>query len=162
MRPPDCHDHGRLVLDLALGRLDDADAATAESVRLGCPACSSWWRTELEGSVAVELDAVLRTSFASFALPARRRLPRWLPVAAAATLAAGTGLLWHQQRSEPPVLTQVEPTAVVAETFDGDRDGNGTVDISDIGFAVHVDTPSDAIFTDTLDDGDLTGWTPHT
>lgn len=162
MRAPHCPNHGRLVLDLALGRLEDGPAAAAEEVRASCPICSAWWRAELEGPAATELDTVLQSTIAEFMPPARRRVARWLPVAAAATLAAAAGLFWHQHRAQPPVLTHADQKAVTVESFDGDRDGNGVVDIADLGFAVHVDRAGEAIFTDTLDDGQLTGWTPHT
>jgi hypothetical protein len=162
MRAPHCPDHDRLVLDLALGRLEDAPAAAAEQVRESCPICSAWWRTELEGPAAAALDPVVNASIAAFEPPARRRVLRWLPVAAAATLAVAAGLLWQQHRAQPPVLTHADPAEVTVENFDGDRDGNGVVDVADLGFAVHVERTGSAIFTDSLDDGQLTGWTPHT
>jgi hypothetical protein len=163
MRAPHCPDHGRLVLDLALGRLEDGPAAQAERIRGACPVCSAWWQTELEGPAATELDAVLESSFASFAPPARRRVARWLPVAAAATLAAGAGLLWHHEhRVQRAVMTHATQGSAAVETFDGDRDGNGVVDVADTGFTVHVTGAGQAIFNDSLDDGQLTGWTPHT
>ena len=162
MRAPHCPNHGRLVLDLALGRLEDGPAADAEHVRASCPVCSAWWRTELEGPATTALDTVLRSSIAAFQPPARRRVARWLPVAAAASLAAAAGLLWNQHRVQPPMLTHADQGTVTVESFDGDRDGNGVVDIADLGFAVHVGGADEAIFADSLDDGQLTGWTPHT
>lgn len=164
MRVPTCPTHGRLVLDLALGRLADDAAAEAENVRSVCTSCATWWREELEGPEAAELEHVLSASFASFVPPARRRMPRWMSVAAAATLAVGAGLVWYQHRSDPQMLTKVQPTAVSVATFDGDSDGNGSIDVTDSGFvAVHAGAaPEDAIFADSLDNGDLTGWTPHT
>lgn len=164
MRTPDCPTHGCLVLDLALGRLEDEAAAEAEDARASCPVCSAWWRTELEGEPAARLDPVLESTFAAFEPPARQRVARWLPAAAAATLAAGAGLLWYQSQNAAvqPIVSQTAPTAVTLENFDGDRDGDGIVGMEDLGFVVRVEHSGGPIFADGLDGGDLADWTPHT
>ena len=164
MRSPDCPTHGRLVLDLALGRLEDEAAAEAEHARTSCAACSAWWRTELEGDSAARLDSVLESAFAAFVPPVRRPVSRWLPAAAAATLVAGAGLLWYQDRDKAvqPAISQTSPTTVALENFDCDRDGDGTVGIEDLGFAVRVEHSGGPIFADGLESGDLDDWTPHT
>lgn len=160
MRAPDCPTHHRLMLDLALGRLDDGSAAEAERARVECPSCSAWWRASFEGADAQRLDAVLADAFADFE-PSSRRVGRWLPVAAAAALAVTAGVVYevaHQQAER----TQPVRSAVVLETFDGDRDGDGRVDMDDLGFAAHVDGSSETIFAGSQDDGDLQGWDSHT
>jgi len=162
MHAPACPDHGRLMLDLALGRLDDRSAVEAEAVRLACPTCAGWWRSELEGAAASAVDQAVGSAFASFQPPASSRVARWLPVAAAATLAAGAGLLWHQHGALQSPGSTAPPSPLAQESFDGDRDGNGVVGLEDLGFTVEVQQPRGAIFADTLDGGNLAGWTPHT
>ena len=160
MRAPDCPTHGRLVLDLALGRLDDGPAAEAERVLRDCPACAAWWHATFEGADAERLDEVLTATFAAFE-PSSRRVARWLPVAAAAALAVTAGVVYEvvQHQTE---RVQPSQSAVVLETFDGDRDGNGRVDMNDLGFAAHVDGIGETIFAGNQDDGDLDGWNSHT
>ena len=162
MRAPNCPDHGRLVLDLALGRLDDRSAAEAEAVRVSCPSCAGWWRSELEAATFVAVDLAVGSVFAAFQPPARSRVTRWLPVAAAAALAVGAGVLWYQHGAvqSPGSTTPAGPLA--QESFDGDRDGDGVIGIEDLGFTVKVEQAREAIFADTLDGGELAGWTPHT
>ena len=162
MHAPACPDHGRLVLDLALGRLDDRAAITAEAVRVACPECAAWWRSELEGAAASAVDQAVGSAFASFQPPASSWVARWLPVAAAATLAAGAGLLWYQHGAVETSVATVPTSPLAQESFEGDRDGNGVVGLEDLGFAVHVEKTSDVIFTETLEDGELAGWTSHT
>jgi hypothetical protein len=87
---------------------------------------------------------------------------RWLPVAAAATLAAGAGLLWYQHGAVQTSVATAPPSPLAQESFEGDRDGNGVVGLEDLGFAVHVEKTRDVIFSDTLEDGEFAGWTPHT
>ena len=157
MRIPTCPEHGRLVLDLALGRLDDQAAAEAESVRTSCPECAAWWRAELEGELAHRFDHSIETAFESFS-PARRRRPAWMPVAAAAALAVGGGLLWYASGT----IDEAHLQTLSQESFDGDLDSNGVVDPSDLGFTLHMDNASEAIFDGDLDNGDLTGWNSST
>jgi hypothetical protein len=162
MRAPTCPDHGRLVLDLALGRLDDRSAAEAEAVRLSCPICAGWWRSEIEAATAVAVDQAVGSVFAAFQPPARSRVTRWLPVAAAAALAAGAGVLWYQHGAVQTSMATAPPSPLAQESFEGDRDGDGVVGLEDLGLAVHVETSHDVIFADTLEDGELAGWTSHT
>jgi hypothetical protein len=157
MKAPACPEHERLVLDLAQGRLDDAAAAEADAVRTGCPVCSAWWREELEGDLAATLDTAVEQAFDQFT-PARRRIPAWMPAAAAAVVAVGAGVLWYGSGD-----VAVDGTStVVQESFDGDLDGDGTVDPSDLGFAVYQAGGDEAIFADSLDAGDLSDWTSNT
>ena len=106
MYAPDCHDHGRLVLDLALGKLDETAAARAESVRTQCPVCRAWWREQLEGDAADLVDAAVAAALASVELPRQKHRLVWLAAAAALVMAIGTGGLWmahHPGDSTPPV-----------------------------------------------------------
>jgi len=89
---PTCPDHGRLVLDLALGRLDDPAAERAEAIRCSCPCCAAWWSDNLEGEQGLTVEREVAAVFARFAAPRRRHLAPWLAAAAAALLALG-GLL---------------------------------------------------------------------
>lgn len=101
LRQDPCQDHGRLVLDLALGRLDDDRARVAERARQTCPSCRSWWEDSLEGEPAVEVDRAVAEAFASFEAP--RNLHRsshqrlWL-AAAAVFVVAVLGLLLEPGR----------------------------------------------------------------
>ena len=162
MRAPACPDHGRLVLDLALGRLDDRPALEAEAARVECPHCAAWWRSELEGAAAAAVERAVSSAFTAFEPPAARRVARWLPVAAAATVAAGAGLVWYRHGAVRAPEPSSGPSTVAQETFESDRDGDGVVGIEDLGFAVHDEKAGEVIFADTLDDGELAGWTPHT
>jgi hypothetical protein len=162
MHAPDCPNHGRLVLDLALGRLDDRSAIEAEAVRLSCPSCAAWWRSELETGAAAAVDEAVGSVFAAFQAPARSRVARWLPVAAAAALAAGAGLLWYQHGDGQTSVATAPQSPLAQESFEGDRDGDGVVGLEDLGLAVHVETTRDVIFSDTLENGELAGWTSQT
>lgn len=168
MRLPDCPDHERLVLDLAQGRLDDRASAEAESVRSTCPVCAGWWREELEGELAASLEATIETAIEGFR-PSRRRLPVWMPAAAAAALAVGAAAVWYS--GEQVTLDDSNRGALVQESFDSDVNGDGMIDTTDLGFTVHVvgqpsavapGTGGDVIFADSLDSGDLSGWTGKT
>jgi hypothetical protein len=162
MHAPACPNHGRLVLDLALGRLDDRSAVEAEAVRLSCPSCAGWWRSELEAAAALTVDLAVGSVFAAFQPPAASRAARWLPVAAAAALAAGAGVLWYQHGAVPSPGSTTPAGPLAQESFDGDRDGDGVIGIEDLGFTVEAQDAREAIFADTLDGGELAGWTKHT
>ncbi len=157
MRIPTCPEHGRLVLDLALGRLDDQAGTAAESIRTSCPECAAWWRAEFEGDLAHHLDRSIEIAFESFR-PARRRRTMWMPAAAAAALAVSGGLLWYGNSD----VNEAQQQTLAQESFDGDLDSNGLVDPSDLGFALHMENASEAIFNGDLDNGDLTGWNSNT
>jgi hypothetical protein len=155
MKIPSCPNHGRLVLDLAQGRLDDSSAAEAETVRSTCPECSEWWRNELEGDLSNRIDRSVEAAFESFRPATHRRRSIWMPAAAAAALVVGGGLLWHS-------IDQGARHTVARESFDGDVDNDGVVTPSDLGFTVHTEPASEAIFDGNLDSGDLSGWTSKT
>ena len=107
MNSPNCPEHDRLVLDLALGRLDDDNAVLAEEVLVSCPVCRDWWRTQFEGEDAALVDEAVASVFDELQLPVRRRSHGWMAVAAAAVMTIGVGALWM---ARDPL--QVEPVVV--------------------------------------------------
>jgi hypothetical protein len=165
MNFPACPDHGRTVLDLARGRLDDVRAVEAEQVLESCPLCRAWWRENLEGTAADLVDEAVEQSFAAFQPPRRRRIAVWMPAAAAVLLMVGAGLLWNSGEPDPVSADQfIGNGELVRESFDGDTDGDGVVGISDLGFVLgadelHADQP---IFDDSVDSGDLSNWSSRT
>ena len=117
MISPNCPDHGRLVLDLALGRLDDEAAGKAESVSESCPVCRAWWHEHFESDAAQAVDDVVAVTFSDLQLPARRRSHRLMAAAAAVVMAFGVGTLWVSQNS-PTVDEEVPARTVSIRTFD--------------------------------------------
>ena len=169
MRLPNCPNHGRQMLDLAQGRLDDRAAAEAEEVRVSCPVCSAWWDSELEGDLAASLDAAVAAGLKEFR-PVRRRLSAWMPAAAAALLVVGAVAIWFG--GHDVAITEPALTALVSESFDNDVNGDGVVDTSDLGLTVHIvgnpdpdsrpASDGEVIFADGLDSGDLSRWSSNT
>jgi hypothetical protein len=113
MIPPNCPDHGRLVLDLALGRLDDVEAAKAEAARASCPVCEAWWRENLEGEIAESIDRSLTVVFADLELPRRRRGHSWMAAAAAVVMTLGAGTLWLTQNMPTVDPVELDRTASI-------------------------------------------------
>ena len=97
MNSPNCPDHGRLVLDLALGRLDDAAAFEAESISESCPVCREWWREQFSSDAAAVVDEAVAVTFSDLQLPARRRGYGWMAAAAAVVMTLGVGTIWVSQ-----------------------------------------------------------------
>jgi hypothetical protein len=171
VKAPNCPEHGRLVLDLARGRLDDVRASDAERVLDTCPVCSAWWSTHLEGHVADAVDQAVDRSFAAFSPPQRRRVSGWMPAAAAVLLLVGAGLLWSPgDRAPAPADHPTGSFDVARESFDGDIDGDGIVGVSDLGLRMGSEpTPKkqprsdkQSIFDDGVDSGDLANWSSRT
>jgi ferric-dicitrate binding protein FerR (iron transport regulator) len=77
-----CADYQRLIPDLVAGRLSEARALLVSDHTRECVACRRALLAERSGSSA----AVEETP-----VPARRSLPRWIKLAAAAVLALGLG-----------------------------------------------------------------------
>jgi hypothetical protein len=102
MMSPNCPDHGRLVADLALGRLDDADALRAEELRESCADCRRWWQQQFSGEAHDRVDDVVASALAGLRLPARRRGHGWMALAAAVIMAFGATSLWLIQRPVQP------------------------------------------------------------
>jgi len=97
MNSPNCPDHGRLVLDLALGRLDDAAALEAESISESCPVCREWWQEQFSSDAAAVVDEAVAVTFSNLQLPARRRGYGWMAAAAALVMTLGVGTIWVSQ-----------------------------------------------------------------
>ena len=112
MISPNCPEHARLVLDLALGRLDDGSAAEAEAARETCPVCQTWWRTEFGGEDMAPVDAAVASVFGDLELPDRRRGHGWLALAAAAVMALGAATLWLVQSPATQSPRTLEPVVV--------------------------------------------------
>lgn len=135
MRPPGCPDHGTTVLELALGLLDDGQAAEAEQLRSSCPKCSVWWDEVLAGDQTTAVDAAVAAVIDGFEAPSRRRRPVWIAAAAAAAAVAGGALMWTIWPQRPPAI---RPAEMVHRLFDDtvavqcDLNGDGIVDASDL------------------------------
>lgn len=132
MYPPSCPDHGRLVLDLALGRLDDDLAVDAEHALETCPGCRSWWHEHLEGDAAEAVDGAVATAFAGLELPARRR-GSWLAAAAVIVMTVGVGALWlTPDRAAPDRVATRQAVTIQALDFETPDalDGLALVDIA--------------------------------
>ncbi len=114
IKVPTCPHHGDLVLDLARGRLSDADAMAAELERESCPHCAQWWNATFTVDATAEVDVAVAQAFADFS-PAAGRRRGWLAAAAAAVLAVGVGttvMMWSGGETSPVVAVQ----APAAET----------------------------------------------
>jgi hypothetical protein len=112
MMNPNCPEHERLVLDLALGRLDDDDAARAEDVKDSCPVCREWWSTQFEGEAIDLVDDAIASVFEDVDLPRRRRSHGWMALAAAVVMSLGATALWMVQRPVAPAPNAIEPVIV--------------------------------------------------
>jgi hypothetical protein len=161
MKSPSCPDHGRIVLDLAQGRLDDLRAAEAEQILESCPVCASWWQANLEGEAVLGVDHVVEHAFAAFQPPRRRRIALWMPAAAALLIMVGAGLLWNAGDRDPVSVDRSSGgVELVRGSFDGDVNGDGVVGVTDSGFELVSDEASadSPIFESNVDSGDLAGW----
>lgn len=110
MHAPNCPDHGRLVFDLALGRLDDEGAVEAEAVTEACSVCRGWWRSQLGGPTADLVDDAVKAAFDGLELPVRRRNRGWMAAAAALVMALGAATLWLA-RNPAPSAPETPPPA---------------------------------------------------
>jgi len=137
MNPPDCKDHGTMMLELALGRLDDRPAADAETLLTSCPVCGEWWNHNLVGESASAVDAAVATAFASFETPRSRRAPVWLAAAAAIVVMVGATTVWRMLQPIPAV-DGASTIEIVQRILEGtpsaghDLNGDGAVDASDL------------------------------
>lgn len=113
MNSPNCPEHDRLVLDLALGRLDDDNAVLAEEALASCPVCRDWWRTQFEGEDSTLVDEAVASVFDDLQLPVRRRRHGWMAVAAAAVMTIGVGALWMAHNPLPVEPVVAERTAAI-------------------------------------------------
>jgi hypothetical protein len=189
MNSPNCPDHGRLVLDLALGRLDDAAAFEAESISESCPVCREWWQEQFGSDSAAVVDEAVSVTFSDLQLPARRRGYGWMAAAAAVVMSLGVGTIWVLQGTSsmdevaaPRVASiqtiSFEPSDATAEFVlieapDPEPVAVGRpaaqeplveeILIAEAAPAeVAVDRPSDALFAGGFESGDLGTWVPTT
>jgi len=139
MRAPACSEHGRLVLDLARGLLDDEQAATAERVRRECASCREWWTRTFEGEGYSVVEAAVGEGLETARLSSGHEWQAWLAAAAALVLVA-VGVVWQLGQGPGPSV----------------RAGD-----SEAGDAWSVQAPQQAIFVDDMESGDLGGWTVH-
>jgi hypothetical protein len=149
MKAFDCPDHGHLVPDLALGRLDGPGAEKAESARRKCAVCSSWWDEAFSDSAVAAIDAEVWDVFRAFE-PPRRRRRGWLAAAAAAVLVIGGGsasLLWR----DAPAPHSPPDDQVSAWDFEAGAVA-GAIDSSD-------SSDDQAVFVGGFESGDLSEWT---
>jgi len=164
MKAPTCPHHGDLVLDLARGRLNDTDAAVADSKRETCSHCAAWWIATFSVEATAELDAAVQQAFDAFQPIARRRRG-WLAAAAAAVLAVGVGttmMLWRGGETSPVVAVQAPDAETVLTTWDFE---DGTLDpVAAVSVVPTTRDPvgaDDAVFVNGLESGDLGSWTSH-
>lgn len=171
---PICPDHDRLMLDLALGKLEDRYADEAEATRHSCPTCRQWWESTLQGESAAELEAVVDQVFAEFQPPRTKDLLEWLPVVMAAVLALAVGLVLqsdapgtHDEGISAPVST-----VLAEEFFEIDTETEGSMDRvvnsfgvgeeeSGVNANLTVEDDSLEIIGESLESGSLAGWSSH-
>jgi len=164
MKAPNCPHHGDLVLDLARGRLNDADAAVADSERESCPHCAAWWNASFSVEATAELDAAVAGAFADFSTIADRRRG-WLAAAAAAVLAVGVGttmMVWRGGETSPVVAVQAPAAETVLSTWDFE-DGTLAPAVAAAAVPTNGDPAGadEAVFVNDLESGDLGSWTFH-
>jgi len=190
MHSPNCPEHGRLVLDLALGRLDDGASVTAESLSESCPVCREWWREQFDSDAAASVDEAVAAVFSDLRLPARRRGYGWMAAAAAVVMTLGVGSIWVLQGptdlgdevAEPRVASirtiTFEPSDEAAEFIlieapdpESDPVGHQTAQEPPAGEILVaeasptesvVDGSSGVLFAGGFETGDLGGWVPST
>jgi len=190
MISPNCPKHDRLVLDLALGRLDDDAAADAEVVSETCPVCQAWWQVQFEGKDAAAVDGAVASVLENLDLPERRRGHGWLALAAAMVMALGATTLWLVQSpgTQGPGLANsvtVERVAVIQSmdfesmhafvaqpeasslaAADFEESGLDPVESDGMAIAVLDDGPmavnSGTLFDGRFESGSLDDWVPST
>lgn len=163
-----CPDHGDLMLELALGRLDDREAERAEGLRTSCAGCRQLWSSSFDGPALAVVDAAVAGAFAGFHAPGRRRRG-WWAAAAAAVLVLGIGatsLLWRGGEDPAAASRQPASSGAVLSVWDFE-DGTLAAEASAPVVEARVQTATDqgessgAVFTNDLESGDLASWSFH-
>lgn len=163
MKVPTCPDHGKRMLDLACGRLDDADAMEAELVRESCPHCGAWWSTAFPDDATSRVDAAVEQAFAEFS-PAAGRRRAWLAAAAVAVLTVGIGattMLWRGAEVAPAAAEKAPAAGAVLSVWDFE---DGRLVPTSAAVVPTPDAPGEvdeAVFINDLESGDLSSWTFH-
>ena len=133
-----CPEHGELVRQLALGRLDDAASAEAEAVVEECEHCAAWWQRETSPSDAVR--AAVCDGLAELELPRHRRVLPYAVAAAAAAVLVGGGLLLRSPEPEAEPMTTCCTHEIVDGVYhggvDGDLNGDGVRDAADLALSL--------------------------
>lgn len=161
MKVPTCPEHETLVLDLARGRLNDADAIRAEIVLESCPVCAEWWNTTFADPATAQVDAAVAEAFAGFSRVSGRRRG-WLAAAAAAVLAVGIGtttMLWQGGETAPVVAEQ--GGGAVLSVWDFEDGELSPVSAATTPTASEPGDTENAVFVNDLESGDLGAWTSH-
>lgn len=172
-----CPRHGRLVADLFLGRLGDAEAAQAERALVECEACASSARATDEAAAAC-LDAAVAAGFAQFEAPRRVAGRWWLQAAAAAAIVTvGVGVAWWKSTNRGPSASVPELSAAAApssgEALTHWSFEDGSVEVAEAAAAPApprhaqprpasaIDEPA-PLPAGSFESGDLSGWSSHT
>ncbi len=174
MDAPQCNEHSRLVLDLALGRLDDNAAERAETALQSCPVCRSWWSQHMESPAAQVVAAAVSEELTRFQAPSQRR--HWWAMAAAVLLTLAVVSLW-QLAPGGPVTTMIgsstqgtipasQPAEAVINTISFEPENLGTLELvmeSEAASKVARKRPADSpLFAIDFETGSLNGWSPTT
>lgn len=168
MTPPDCTDHGTLILEYVLGNLDDSESLQAETASTECASCRTWLEKQFSGPAFTKVEAAVSQSIQNTSLPNQQRHYGWLKVAAAIVVFAGgvavmqrpdhsTSLIVHQESQNPSTL-------IGAFDFEGGIDNNASVaaDGSSIAAESLETAEADPLFSDDLENGGTGSWTIHT
>lgn len=164
-----------MVRDLALGRLDDRAAATAEEALATCPTCSRWWEVTFEGEAAGEVDAVVASAIATFQAPAATRRWRTGFLAAAAMLLIGLGISTVTRYTPAPVPNATDEIVASVETTTGTLvaaldfesglvDAHASVEVVSKPAPLPAPKPAatEAVVNAvSMETGDLSGWSSH-
>ncbi len=156
MRPPTCPDHGRLALDLALGRLDDPGAQLAEDAVERCPACGAWWQESFGGGRTATLDAAVAAGFTAAELPRRRSGALWVAAAAAAVVVTVASLSFLPGPAPQPRGTHA------ASVQPAEGGGDGVLAVMTFEPAGATATAPQEVFGAGFEDGELGDWSQGT
>jgi hypothetical protein len=160
-----CPDHGDLMLELALGRLDDGEAGRAEGLRTSCAGCRQLWSSSFDESALAVVDAAVAEAFAGFRAPRYRRRG-WWAAAAAAVLVLGIGatsLLWRGGEDSAAAPRQPVAFGAVLSVWDFEN-GSLAAEASPAVVEARAQSAAEgegAVFTNDLESGDLASWSFH-
>ena len=146
MKPLKCTEHGQLVAELALGRLESERAQAAEQARVDCPSCSLWWAGEFDNDETERVEMEVGKVFASFQKPAQNHLAHWSKAAAVIVLlGSGGGLFWLGGSGNTPTQAPGIQAPPVTHSSEASLPDSGV--------------QADVVFSSSFETGDLSGWT---